>query len=198
MKIIRKKITIALLNLLILIEFIVLPILCYCQTTIIEMPVKISKKDKQRARILLGNIYDDLYDNITDENMRYDYNPSSVENNYRGFFMKAKLLRNEKPVNLFVYMSDGQCNACHKAGISLIDDYDQIIDMIDIFNVYGSINAELVEYDNKGTCVILMKHDDESGGGIGSVARIIRLNSNKEFTLIYSKMPGLSDCYQNR
>ena len=53
----------------------------------------------------------------------------------------------------------------------------------------------LIEYDDKGTCNLMVKGGDVHAGGVVELCDIVRLDPGMKFDVVYSKIMTLSDKY---
>ena len=161
----------------------------YAQITPIEFQRELSKADRARALDYLNRLYDG---NVTDADLNGNLSGGAVkEYTYWGYFKKVKLLRGRQPMEMFLYSKDGQCNACHESGIAILDENGVIRDsMVDRVSRIGKY---LIEYDDKGTCALMTKLDDDHAGGVAVYCSIYRVSGKLKFRCIYKQLLTLND-----
>jgi hypothetical protein len=172
----------------IIILSLLFPVLCYSQITPIEVPKDISKEERPRVLKLLNQIYN----NVSDSDIKFGITSYPLKYSYRGFFIKAKILKNQEPVELFICLKDGDCNACHEAKMTTINTDDTLIDLIDITGRYDNIFANFIDYNNNN-CVFFTNYEGTHAGSSHAMCEIYRLNFKRRFQRIYSKKLTLGE-----
>jgi hypothetical protein len=143
---------------------------------------------EERARVVKFLNY--IFEKVTDNDLQLDETVCYSGRTYRGFFIKANLLKNSPPVELFLYYKQGGCHVCQQSGIAIVNKDDTINDFVNFYASWTFSDVSIIKYDDEGTCIIIGQNASKEGGNSGpySECEIYRLNPRKKFEKIYSKL----------